>query len=445
MSEPGSSSEGASALLSFTVENALSYRDETTLSLEATRLAENDARRDLALTGRKYPVGVLPAVGLFGANASGKSTILRAMADMRRAVLSSFSSFRTRSGINNIYRPFALDPRSLKKSSSYAVDLVINNVRWQYGFEINDTRVVGEYAFYFPKGRRALVFERDREHLNFGAPLQSNEGRGLGQLSKKHSLLLSTAEAAENKNLFPLFNWFNNNLLYISPEDAVPRVLRTASMLKDEEFKERVLSLIRLADLGITDVKRIEPDPEIADRLTRAIRILEGNEDRSENGEILVVDDIRFEHRGNTISADLEPDYESTGTLIWISLIGPITDVLRSGSLLLIDELDSSLHPDLVAVLINLFQNPITNPHYAQVLFNAHDMTILNRHHSNLGRDQIWFTEKNSQGATTLYSLAEFRTRKNDIPYISYLKGRYGALPILDLTEIGSALDFDQE
>ena len=216
-------------------------------------------------------------------------------------------------------------------------------------------------------------------------------------------------------------------------------------MLKDEGFKKRVLSLIRLADLGITDIKRTEPDPDMADRLTRAIRILEGGEYPSEDGAILVVDDIRFEHRGNTISVDLEPDYESTGTLIWISLIGPIIDVLHSGALLLIDEFDSNLHPDLVAVLINLFQDPITNPYCAQIIFNVRGLTMLNRHHSNLGRDQIWFTEKNSQGATKLYSLAEFCPRKDDVTYISYLKGKYGALPNLDLTEIGRALDFDRE
>ena len=439
MNETGSSSEGTDALLSFTVENAFSYQAKTTLSLAATRLAEKDARRDLALAGRKHPIGVLPAVGLFGANASGKSTMLKAMADMRLAVL---DSFRNRNGISNIYHPFALDPQSRKELSSYAVDLIIDGVRWQYGFEINDTRVVEEYAFYFPKGRQALVFYRDRENLNFGAPLQSSDGRVLRQLSKENSLLLSAAEAIEYSHLLPLFDWFDSNLLYILSQDLVSRVLQTASMLHDEEFKARILALIRLADLGITDIKRTEPDPDMADRLTRAMRILEGDENRSEDGETIMVDDIRFEHRGNSAFVDLEPDYESTGTLIWVSLIGFVIDVLRSGSLLLIDELDSSLHPDLVAVLIKLFQDPTTNPHCAQIIFNAHDLTILNRNHSSFGRDQIWFTEKNPQGATNLYSLAEFRPQKNDKLYISYLKGKYGALPNLDLTEIGKALDF---
>ena len=272
MIEAGSPLEEAGALLSFTVENVYSYRDETTLSLKSTRLAEKKARRGLALAGRKDPVGVLPAAGLFGANASGKSTMLKAMADMRLAVL---DSFHNRNSISNLYRPFALDPRSRKKPSSYAVDLIIDGVRWQYGFEINDTRVVEEYAFYFPKGRQALVFHRDREHFNFGAPFQSRDGRVLKQLSRENSLLLSAAEAVEHSNLLPLFNWFENNLLYMLSQDLAPRLLRTASMLKDKGFKERVLSLIRLADLGIIDIKRTDPDPDMADRLTRAMRILD--------------------------------------------------------------------------------------------------------------------------------------------------------------------------
>lgn len=141
-----------------------------------------------------------------------------------------------------------------------------------------------------------------------------------------------------------------------------------------------------------------------------------------------------------TISVELEPRYESAGTLTWISMIGPILQVLEDGSVLLIDELDGSLHPDLVAVLINLFQDPSTNPYCAQIIFNTHDMTILNRHHSRLGRDQIWFTEKDSRGVSKLYSLAEFRTRKEEDPYISYLKGRYGALPVLDMTELDRSM-----
>ena len=430
---------GASALLSFTVENTLSYRGETELSLAATRLAEKAARRDMLLAGRKHPVGVLPAAGVFGANASGKSAILKAMADMRGSVLNSFHS---RNSASNIYQPFALDPHTREQPSSYAVDLIINGVRWQYGFEINDHRVLEEYAFYFPKGRQALVFNRAGDDLGFGAPLQFSDIKFLERLTKEDALVLSVAGAIENITLLPLFDWFKYNFIYETSHNFGPRLLQTTSMLEKEEYKQRLLSLIRMADLGVTSIRRIEPDPDMADRFKQIIRIMEGEEENTEKGEILLLDEFRFEHQGDRISVELEPRYESTGTLTWASMIGLILEVLERGSVLLIDELDASLHPDLVAVLINLFQDPSTNPYCAQIIFNAHDMTILNRHHSRLGRDQIWFTEKDLRGVSELYSLAEFRTRREEAPYVSYLKGRYGALPVLDLIELDRAVNF---
>lgn len=438
---------GASALLSFTVENTISYQGETELSLAATRLAEKGVRRDLHLAGRKYPVGVLPAAGVFGANASGKSAILKSMADMRGAVL---NSFRSRNGASSIYKPFALDPQTHDQPSSYAVDLVIDGVRWQYGFEINDHRVLEEYAFYYPKGRQALVFNRHGDNLDFGVTLQSSDIKFLEKLLKEDALILSVVEVTENVILLPLFNWFEHNYLYEISHNVGPRLSQTTSMLQDEEFKNGILSLIRLADLGVTGIRRTEPDPDMVDRFKKAMRIIEGEEDNTEKeddntekGEILLLEEFKFEHHGDTISVELEPRYESTGTLTWASMIGPILKVLKKGSVLLIDELDASLHPDLVAVLINLFQDPSTNPFCAQIIFNAHDMTILNRHHSRLGRDQIWFTEKDSRGVSKLYSLAEFRTRKEEDTYNSYLKGRYGALPVLDLTELDRAMNFE--
>lgn len=163
MSEPGKPLEGVNALLSFTVENTYSYRDETEFSMTATRLAEKESRRDLKLAGRKKPIGVLPAAGIFGPNASGKTTILRAMADMRKMVIESFREEYGLSGINR--SRFALDPNSLDSPTSYAVDLVIEGIRWQYGFEINDDIVTEEYAYHYPRGRQARVFHRIKNEL----------------------------------------------------------------------------------------------------------------------------------------------------------------------------------------------------------------------------------------------------------------------------------------
>ena len=186
------SSPATNALLSFTARNVRSYWEEVTLSLLGTRLSEEGVARDLANAGSPSPVSVLPVAGVFGANASGKSTILRAMADMRVVVL---NSFRHGDRETKLFRhPFLLHSEGTDRPSSFAVDLILDGVHWQYGFEINDHQVLEEYAYHYPKGRQALVFGRHpAEHdPSFGPGFRSS-GRTLARLVRKNSLLLSVA------------------------------------------------------------------------------------------------------------------------------------------------------------------------------------------------------------------------------------------------------------
>lgn len=127
-----------------------------------------------------------------------------------------------------------------------------------------------------------------------------------------------------------------------------------------------------------------------------------------------------------------DPEDESQGTQVRIGLVGPVLDALATGSVLLVDEIDASLHPHLIARLVDLFQDPKTNPHCAQLVFNAHDTNFLGNPESHaLGRDQIWFTEKNADGACHLYSLSDFRPRRDESIQRGYLSGRYGGIPEL--------------
>ncbi|MCB9390352.1 MAG: ATP-binding protein [Acidimicrobiia bacterium] len=148
----------ASALLSFTASNVRSYRDEVHFSLLATRLAGEEIRRSIQTPSSKTPIEVLPAAGVFGANASGKSTLLLALADMRATVATSFRSGSKASGMYR--RPFLLDADARSRPTSFEIELVLSGVHWQYGFEVDDAKVVGEYAYHYPKGRQALVFDR---------------------------------------------------------------------------------------------------------------------------------------------------------------------------------------------------------------------------------------------------------------------------------------------
>ena len=449
---PSSSSATENALLSFTARNVRSYWEEVTLSLLGTKLSEADVVRELTITGSPSPVSVLPAAGIFGANASGKSTILRAMSDLRTVVLHSFRKGDRETKISR--RPFLLRSQGSERPSSFSIDLILAGVRWQYGCEINDDEVLDEYAYYYPKGRQALVFRRNRgdQEPSFGPALRSS-GRALARLVRKNALLLSVAGAVADGSddersgivslIGPLFNWFRTNLSLMEPDNRGARITYTAKRLEVRRAEAAILALLQAADLGITKIEQLPIDPEFAERLERALRILNGLEEESGSGQevqFLPNDLVRLYHMGAEGSIPIDPEHESQGTLSWVGMLGPMLDSIRRGSALLVDELDGSLHPHLVQQFIRLFQNRKTNPWCAQLIFNAHDPTILGDSSQRaLGRDQIWFTEKNTDGVTSLYSMEEFQPKRGDAIGRRYLQGRYGGVPVLNPAEFEKA------
>ena len=447
-------SDAVSALLSFTAQNVRSYREEVHLSLLATRLSDTPVVRGVDTAGASSPMTVLPVAGIFGANASGKSTVLRAMADMRAIVL---GSFRHGDHETKIRRYAFLLHGETECPSRFEVDLILSGVRWQYGFEVDDHHVLGEYAYYYPKGRQALVFrrEQDRKVPKFGELFRSS-GPALAGLVRRNALLLSVAGAAADASfesppsiitvIGPLFTWFRTNFLLMESANRLPRIAITADRVQTANARTAALSLLRAADLGITDIERFQPDldPKAAELLQQAFRIIQGPEDSREAGEdtqIVLGDIVRLSHIGRDGPVSIDPDHESQGTLMWISMIGPVLDALVGGAAVLVDELDASLHPYLVQLLVGLFQDRHTNPQCAQLIFNAHDSTILGDSSQRpLGRDQIWLTEKSPDGATNLYALADFRPKGDEAVGRRYLQGRYGGVPVLDTAAFRHAL-----
>lgn len=395
-------------------------------------MSEPGAARQVPWRADGATIDVLPAVGIVGANASGKTSMLRAMADMRGLVLGSFRHGGTDTGISR--RPFRLDPAYTVLPSHFEVDVVVEGVRWQYGFDVTDTEVVSEYAYRFPKGRQSLVFERNGSSFHFGPSLRS-VGRMLEKVTRRNSLLLSVAGAAAHPDLDPLFRWFGANLRIAEADSRGIRAARTAELIESPQ-SDRVLAMLRAADLGVTEARRESADPEFVDRMRRAVRILngiDGEPDGSDAEQFVVEDFVRLTHRGPDGCAELDPSEESLGTLVWLGLIGPVLDALDAGSAMLADELDASLHPRLGEQLIRLFQDSETNPRGAQLLFNAHNPVFLGDSADRpIGRDQIWITEKSDDGSSRIYSLAEFSPRQDEALGRRYLQGRYGGLPVLD-------------
>lgn len=218
-------------------------------------------------------------------------------------------------------------------------------------------------------------------------------------------------------------------------------VAYTTHLMTHNDYREKILAMLHAADLGITDARLREPDPEVMDRLRRIITVLQKEID-SEAPRPPAVDDNAFlgivlSHRGARESVELDPADESLGTLVWLGLIGPVLDALANGTVLLADELEASLHPALVTQLVRTFQNPRTNPNGAQLIFNSFEVGLLGNSVDDriLGRDQVWFTEKLSDGSTRIYPLTDLNPRKAEAISRRYLGGRYGAIPIVSDAE----------
>lgn len=434
---------GASVLLSFRASNSRSFREEFELSLLATGVAERECVRRVPWRESGAPVAVLPVAAIFGANGSGKSNVLKAMDDMRRLVLHSFRYGNPSGGVTR--RPFLLDPAGRSSPTRFVVDLVLDGVRHEYGFSVDDDRVLDEWAYRYPKGRAALLFQRHGDYVEFGS-VERAKGRALLGILRPNALLLSTAAAANHSMLLPLYQWFSRNLLLAEAGSREIRQALTAEMLDDARQGEHVLALLQAADLGVVGATLREPDPLMQERMRRAVRILSGVEDDpdSDEGPIFEQLGVRLTHRGVDSEIELEAEDESLGTRVWFGLIGPVVSVLEAGSVFLADELDASLHPALVSQLVRLFQDPATNPNRAQLIVNSHEASLLpdTAGERLLGRDQIWFTEKRSDGTSTLYPLVDFGPRKQEAVGRRYMAGRYGGTPILSHDEFASAVAF---
>ncbi|MEU5189631.1 ATP-binding protein [Streptomyces klenkii] len=394
-------------LLRFRVANVRSLRDEQELSFVVPGGDEGRGARRLRLSdGKELPL--YPVLGIFGANASGKSNVITALRNMRDAVLNSYAAWTSYDGIPR--DEFALDPDTAAESTSYEADFTLEDgVRWTYGFELGAARVESEWLFSYPKGRRQVWFDRDasREKV-YEFPGDRLKDRALlARITRHNSLLLTRAADDGHPQLTPIYEWFRRNLWDITPEAERPqREMFTAQLLlKDETARRRVEELLRVADLGIA-----------------------GAEVEHEPGKQPVV---RLQHSGGTETVPLDWQVESFGTRSWFALIGPLLLALDTGAVLLVDELDASLHSRFAAEVVRLFQTPWVNPKGAQLVFTAHDPSLLRGPGGErfLDPGQIWLTEKDDQGATELFPVSDLEPGKEQDLMTSYLEGAFGGVP----------------
>lgn len=428
-------------LLSFRVSNFLSIREEQEFSFltgsgtPGARLAE--------VEGWVEDIGTL--AGIFGANASGKSNVLKALDFMRYAVRSSYAEWAPKDAIPVV--PFMLDAVSRDKPSLFEAVFQLDGVRYQYGFRLTRREVVGEWLYAYVTHRRQVWFERDVSSADAWYFGKSFAGRNkvIADLTKPTALFLSAAAANNHRMAMRAESYFRNRLRAAWPDDKPVRTRYTRSLVSDENRWAEVEELIRFADLGIrkAQVRRETMDAKARERTVRVLHALDSSFGELEvsNAVDAAAEKVEFGHSAGKEQelVFLPIEAESLGTQAWFALIGPILRVLNDGGTLTIDEIDASLHPHLTSEILRIFSDPKRNPRQAQLLFTSHDTTLMGGllGGRELTRDQVWFTEKKPDGATVLYPLTDFSPRKTENLERGYLQGRYGAVPFLD----GQALE----
>ncbi|HEX5204711.1 ATP/GTP-binding protein [Paractinoplanes rhizophilus] len=421
-------------LISFRVENFRSLRDEAELSMVVPSWAETDHATVEMPGAAELRVGTV--AGIFGSNASGKTTVLRAMWQMSAMVLSSHQKWKPNARVP--YSPFFVEPYD-GQPTMFDADILVEGERYQYGFRFDHQKILEEWLYSFPKNRPRLIFERDESRevvFRFGRALRGRP-TVIADLTRPNSLFLSAAAANNHQQLTPVAEWFDNHFVRATFDDRQIRIRATLALAKEDPSKRKVLDLLRSADLGIEDVRFVdhEVDEETRVRVTNVMRAINPEQTFEEVDWNEISQETQFQHRveGNRVSY-LSINDESDGTRAWLGLIGPMLSALESGQTLVVDELDASLHPKLTSEVVRFFHDPQLNRNGAQLIFNTHDPSLMGAllGDSPLRRDEVWLTEKGSDSATRLYPLTDFKPRKAENLERGYLQGRYGGVPFVD-------------
>lgn len=433
-------------LLRFGVENHCSLATYQELLMTATSLkdSEEGVFRLGADSTESKVLRVLPVVGIYGANASGKSTLLGAFEFFCNGIVESHTGVA--SGGGTPFVPFGLNDHSRKKPSRYDADIVLDNVRYHYGYTLDGKKIVNEWLYSFDlKGTRkvrTVLFLRETSdeleiEFHFGKSLKG-ENKQISKFVRANSLFLSAAAQNAHPQLTPIFDFFYKRVVQRLDSDIeerkIPEQLSTY-FGSDDARRTAAVQFLKAADVGISgmDFSKTpigEKESLLLQEFEQVLRKhLPSDETFSllEKKERAKVSLLHLGAEGKMYPLPLSR--ESTGTLALLQLLGPAFARLHDGGVLVVDELNSALHPLVSRELIRLFSSPATNPSRAQLIFTTHDTNLLSG--GLLRRDQIWFTEKDPIGATHLYSLSDIKVRANDNLERGYLMGRFGAIPFV--------------
>ncbi len=427
-------------LISFAVENFLSFKDRQELSMIADKDEEMEDTHCFS-PGSQSDLKLLKSAAVFGANASGKSNLIKAILFMREFIVHSTS--REKIGEATGFIPFKLDRKKVNEPGLFEIHFLLEKKAYIYGFKIDAEKIIDEWLYFYPQNKKVLLFKRsivreenlklspgDREadhyRYRFGKSFKGEKNK-IKSLVRENSLYLTVGAQFAHPILTKIFNWFDEFLKPGITAETIGLAGFTSGLLdEDVSIKKKVISLLKSADLGIKDIKveKIKKEQiKEFDKLPEPLRKGVGE------GKFIDIEMVHSALSDNEeITANIDLSEESMGTQRMFQLSGPLFHVLAQGGALIIDELEDSLHFILLKTLLAEF---FENSRNSQIIFTTHNVQLLEDR--LFRRDEIWMTEKREDGGTELFSLADFKPkpRKDKSLKNGYLNGAYGALPVL--------------
>lgn len=430
-------------LIEFLFKNYRSFRDKASLSLEAAGLG--------VLKNSLFEYGglkLLPGVAIYGKNGGGKSNVIRAFWLAVQFIKNAQRTQHENAEIPVV--PFSLDDYSCDQPTEFEFTYIFNGIKYLYGFAATKGKVVSEYLYHAPKGQKALVFKRDGQKFTFS---EDKAKRTLiSKTIAQNQLFFSVACTMNDPACINAMRWFRECIFFSRDYSDVPQQL--VEHYEDKNLLKAMSDYAVTADVGIEEMRfevnsrEVTDDmPDIDDLPESMIAALKqfahalseslgGSEAHLQTAQVTA----KARHMGTNRFGDrkyyeIDLSDESDGTRRLMALAPAIETALRTGGVLLVDEIERELHPALVNFIVSRFQNKKTNPNGAQIIFTTHNTELLNLEY--LRKDQIYLVDKKANdGASELYSISDFSTRTTDNIRKGYLLGKYGAVPNIDIEEV---------
>ena len=414
-------------LVRFSVKNFRSFRTEQVLSLEAGRQTIGRGHRTVA-TGCRSAPRLLKAAVIYGANSGGKSNLVRAMGFLHEFVENSAREGQKGDLVN--VEPYRLDRVCIDQPSEFEIVFISNGSMYQYGLATDEHRVHAEWLYETPReGRIRHIFNRELSAKGryewYVNPRVKGEKKLWQDATRENASFLSTAIQLNSEDLAVPFEWVTDKLRVILGKELLSQSY-TSHVCHEHDRKSAVLQILQSVDPEVIDLKTTEeefsenaiPDDMPPELRAELIKSMKGR----------TFYDAEIVRRGiaGAVAFDLED--ESTGTNLLYNLAGPWLDSLCYGYTMVVDELDSGLHPLALRTLVSMFFDETINTGGAQLIITCHESTLLRD--ELLRPDQVWFIDRDFRRGSRLYPLSEFKPRQNESFFKGYLSGRYGGLPL---------------